>query len=1171
MSTNLDPSDVQTVLDVLLEAEFLPRLWRTLGRRLGVNDVDLDTIDADFKSDGVERCLEAVIDNWKRNGENTWGKLADAVSKCEGSGGGSNVARKVREKVGLQQAETPPHDLPHQERGDSGEQLDLREGRALALPPPHSSPLSPLELSSEGFLSDGAVERIAKQLTETFNYMVGETQKALEDSNADPRKVVNVIHRHDAHFSYVPGGFFRSLREAKDVTDLFFELDEYWDPFNYFLLERLLRPATRDLFASHLMHVYDTLRECMDKYKKEMEYFRKHTDVTVYCSCVLKGRRSSEVPSTYKELVVKKDFKTLEDVEIFRQELAAQYKLVDFLVFLKKIEKGSVILTFWIPKCATVSGLELDLSESGGGNNGGSSVDPIIIRDGVQVEWSPQSDEPPTPREPLKEEPPTPREPLKEEPPTPREPLKEESQGPTQQESGDAKAVVVKKRSVAGSVITTVSKFVVPKYLLNPILLMTAVSSGDKDEVKMLLSKGADPNASPPMIEFTPLMEASRQGNVEIAGLLLDKGADPNRTNNEGWTALMAATNNGRYGTVDILLQKEQTRTCKTIGWSALMAAVYKRHDEVALRIIQAGATPHLQDKNHTNAILLAIATNEQDRVVEALLERVEDPSQLDLQDSYGETVLIFACKNRNLELVKRLLSMKANPNLCNNHGETPVLIATKWGDTEIVQELLDNYADPNMGNTHPLMVAINLGRKEIAKLLVDRGANIYKEHEGGVLAFEMAELRNFTDLARRLNPQQFTSRTPRDVLRLTIKSMATVQKHLSLEDCFEVESEVMDIVHRWRQFGGALRIRQAKLEEIKAGSGSVPRECLTKTVQEFLNKNYEWQEHGQPSWRQVVIAVGHKAGGSDTELALQIANDHPMKAPSKKKSGSASVHDFSLLMEASRTGDVETAKMLLDHGADPNLANAGGWSALMAAVYKRHDEVALRIIQAGATPHLQDKNKTNAVLLAIGRRNEEKVVNALLDSNPDVDLQDSYGETALIFACKMSNLSLVKRLLAMRANPNISNNENESPAQIASAKREKDILKELLLNDANPNTGVASATPLILAAHMGADEIVDELLSHGADPNQQTKNGVTASQVAETSNHTELAKKLNPQQEVPPSAAPESLLTATLSTLVSICQHLNLPPLFLDPETGKTDDSYGLGFLGNVFKKIIQ
>ena len=32
-------------------------------------------------------------------------------------------------------------------------------------------------------------------------------------------------------------------------------------------------------------------------------------------------------------------------------------------------------------------------------------------------------------------------------------------------------------------------------------------------------------------------------------------------------------------------------------SWSALMAAVYKGHEAIALRIIEAGATPHLQDK----------------------------------------------------------------------------------------------------------------------------------------------------------------------------------------------------------------------------------------------------------------------------------------------------------------------------------------------------------------------------------------------------------------------------------------------------------------------------------------------------------------------------------------------------------------------------------------------
>ena len=221
-----------------------------------------------------------------------------------------------------------------------------------------------------------------------FYNIVGETENALKDSNAKPKDVVNIIHRHDAHFSYVaPREFFRELRKAQDMTDLFFELGEYWDPLNYFLLERLLlRPTTKNLFASHLMHVYDHLRECMVNYTKDMEFFRKHTDVNVYCSCVLKAKRPQQVPPGFRELVKKKDFKTLEDVERFRQELAADHKLVDFLVFLKKIETGSVILTFWIPKSPTFSGsVELETSEFGGGDSEGSSVDPFIIRDGVKV------------------------------------------------------------------------------------------------------------------------------------------------------------------------------------------------------------------------------------------------------------------------------------------------------------------------------------------------------------------------------------------------------------------------------------------------------------------------------------------------------------------------------------------------------------------------------------------------------------------------------------------------------------------------------------------------------------------------------------------------------------------------------------------------------------------
>ena len=84
------------------------------------------------------------------------------------------------------------------------------------------------------------------------------------------------------------------------------------------------------------------------------------------------------------------------------------------------------------------------------------------------------------------------------------------------------------------------------------------------------------------------------------------------------------------------------------------------------------------------------------------------------LSIQYGETTLTLACKNGNLRLVERLLSMGANPDIGNNvsvclthcltlsslicwqYKETPVLIATQLGMKEILKELLEKGANPN-------------------------------------------------------------------------------------------------------------------------------------------------------------------------------------------------------------------------------------------------------------------------------------------------------------------------------------------------------------------------------------------------------------------------------------------------------------------------------------------
>ena len=92
----------------------------------------------------------------------------------------------------------------------------------------------------------------------------------------------------------------------------------------------------------------------------------------------------------------------------------------------------------------------------------------------------------------------------------------------------------------------------------------------------------------------------------------------------------------------------------------------------------------------------------------------------------------------------------------------------------------------------------------------------------------------------------------------------------------FEVESEVLDIASKWEGFGRALHIPPAKLSIIKAEPGSTLESCLSSTLSEFLKKNYEWETYGEPSWRLIVTAVAHRAGGNNEALALEIARNHP-------------------------------------------------------------------------------------------------------------------------------------------------------------------------------------------------------------------------------------------------------------------------------------------------------
>ena len=96
-------------------------------------------------------------------------------------------------------------------------------------------------------------------------------------------------------------------------------------------------------------------------------------------------------------------------------------------------------------------------------------------------------------------------------------------------------------------------------------------------------------------------------------------------------------------------------------------------------------------------------------------------------------------------------------------------------------------------------------------------------------------------------------------------------------DDHFDVYSELRVVAVKWRSIGFALRLKRDVLDSIQGGnSGSAA--CLSSAVREWLSRNYYVEKFGEPTWQQLVEAVGHSAGGANVALAREIARRHKTK-----------------------------------------------------------------------------------------------------------------------------------------------------------------------------------------------------------------------------------------------------------------------------------------------------
>ena len=94
-------------------------------------------------------------------------------------------------------------------------------------------------------------------------------------------------------------------------------------------------------------------------------------------------------------------------------------------------------------------------------------------------------------------------------------------------------------------------------------------------------------------------------------------------------------------------------------------------------------------------------------------------------------------------------------------------------------------------------------------------------------------------------------------------------------EDHFDILTEMMPIASMWKAIGRGLRIEPGRLEMISENNSGKPKECLSEMLTSWLNRNYNVERFGEPTWRAVVKVVAHPAAGDNHALALTIARKH--------------------------------------------------------------------------------------------------------------------------------------------------------------------------------------------------------------------------------------------------------------------------------------------------------
>lgn len=242
---------------------------------------------------------------------------------------------------------------------------------------------------------------------------------------------------------------------------------------------------------------------------------------------------------------------------------------------------------------------------------------------------------------------------------------------------------------------------------------------------------------------------------------------------------------------------------------------------------------------------------------------------------------------------------------------------------------------------------------------------------------------------------------------------------------------------------------------------------------------------------------------------------------------------DDTRLIDAAKSGDVKTARALLQQKISVAAAAADGSTALHEAVRRDNLEIAQLLIAAGADVKAATRYNITPLSLACSNGNAA-MIERLLNAGADPNSTSEEGQTALMTASLTGKADAVKLLIARGAKVNAAEPNQGQTALMWAASDGRTPSAELLM-EFNADIKAKSKggfTPLLYAVRNGHEDTVKALLAHGADANDVAPDGTSALNMAVVNAYFDLAAILLDHGANPNAPDPRGSALHTLAWL---------------------------------------